>query len=201
MTQADIDNGSINAPEDMLSVSNVFPLNGGGSALGIGIGGFSIPGFGFVGDPGSWAFVGNSASMTGQLGYLVQQKTYLQQINFESETGRPKPLDYNPHTNRIFIRASPTQMPLGMYVMVECYRKISPMDYPRMWMDPYLIRMTMALTKMVWAGNLSKFKGNVLGGLSYDGDSLKSEAIKELEDLENSTTDGRLGSLPGMRLG
>lgn len=75
---------------------------------------------------------------------------------------------------------------LGDFIVVECYRALDPAEYSRVWNEPWLKHYVTALFKRQWGINLKKFGGLTLpGGVTLDGQSLFDEAKTEIEDLEN----------------
>lgn len=75
---------------------------------------------------------------------------------------------------------------LGDFIVVECYRALDPAEYTRVWNEPWLKHYVTALFKRQWGINLKKFGGLTLpGGVTLDGQSLFDEAKSEIEDLEN----------------
>jgi hypothetical protein len=73
----------------------------------------------------------------------------------------------------------------GEYLIIECYRKIDPATYSDIFDDIYLKRYATALIKRQWGANLSKFSGvAMLGGVTMNGETLYSQAIEELNSLE-----------------
>jgi hypothetical protein len=77
------------------------------------------------------------------------------------------------------------QMTVGEYLIIECYRKIDPATYVDIFDDIYLKRYATALIKRQWGANLSKFNGvATLGGVSMNGEQIYSQAIEEIQRLE-----------------
>jgi hypothetical protein len=75
---------------------------------------------------------------------------------------------------------------VGEYVLVECYRALDPATFPRVYNEPWLKHFTTALFKRQWATNLKKFQGLQLpGGVVIDGDKLYQEAVQEMKELED----------------
>jgi hypothetical protein len=73
----------------------------------------------------------------------------------------------------------------GEYLIIECYRKIDPASYSDIFDDIYLKRYATALIKRQWGANLSKFNGvAMLGGVTMNGEAIYSQAIEELNRLE-----------------
>ena len=73
----------------------------------------------------------------------------------------------------------------GEFLIIECYRKIDPASYSDIFDDIYLKRYATALIKRQWGANLSKFNGvAMLGGVTMNGEAIYSQAIEELNRLE-----------------
>ena len=95
------------------------------------------------------------------------------------------PIRYNQHQNRLYLDMDWEQMTVGEYLIIECYRKIDPATYVDIFDDIYLKRYATALIKRQWGANLSKFNGvATLGGVSMNGEQIYSQAIEEIQRLE-----------------
>ena len=71
------------------------------------------------------------------------------------------------------------------FVVIECYRKLDPDTYTDIYDDMYLKRYAAALIKRQWGSNLSKFGGvAMLGGVTMNGDTIYTQAIDEIQRLE-----------------
>ena len=69
--------------------------------------------------------------------------------------------------------------------MIEAYRKLDPTIYTDVYNDIYLKRYATALIKKQWGANLSKFNGvTMLGGVSLNGQQIFSEALQDIQKLE-----------------
>jgi len=97
-----------------------------------------------------------------------------------------KPLRFNQHQNRLYIDMDWTNdLTTDEYLVIECYRKLDPTSYTDVWNDIYLKRYTTALFKKQWGANLSKFNGvTMIGGVSLNGQQIYSEALADIEKLE-----------------
>jgi hypothetical protein len=74
---------------------------------------------------------------------------------------------------------------LGDFIVVECYRALDPTEYAKAWSEPWLKHYVTALFKRQWGVNLKKFGGLTLpGGVTLDGQGLFDEAKAEIDDLE-----------------
>ena len=97
-----------------------------------------------------------------------------------------KPLRFNQHQNRLYIDMDWSHdVNAGEYLIIECYRKIDPASYSDIFDDIYLKRYATALIKRQWGANLSKFSGvAMLGGVTMNGETIYSQALEELDKLE-----------------
>ena len=97
-----------------------------------------------------------------------------------------KPLRFNQHQNRLYIDMDwSTDIEVGEFLIIECYRKLNPDTYTDIYDDIYLKRYATALIKRQWGANLSKFEGvQMLGGVTLNGAKLFEEAQADIEKLE-----------------
>jgi len=97
-----------------------------------------------------------------------------------------KPVRFNQHQNRLYIDMDwANDISVGEYLIIECYRKIDPATYTDIFDDIYLKRYATALIKRQWGANLSKFNGvAMLGGVTMNGETIYSQALEELDKLE-----------------
>jgi len=102
-----------------------------------------------------------------------------------------KPIQYNVHQNRLYINMDwGSDLDVGEYVVIECYRKLDASQYSDIYNDFWLKRYATALIKRQWGENLIKFQGvTMLGGVSMNGETIYNEAIREIGELEEQ---GRL---------
>ena len=97
-----------------------------------------------------------------------------------------KPLRFNQHDNRLYIDMDWTNdIKVGEYLVIEAYRKLDPETYTDVYNDIFLKRYVTALFKKQWGANLSKFNGvTMIGGVTLNGQQLYSEALQDIEKLE-----------------
>ena len=102
-----------------------------------------------------------------------------------------KPINFNVHAGRLYIdMAWATDMEIGEYIIMECYRKLNTAEYSQAYNDLFLKRYATALIKRQWGENLIKFQGvTMLGGVQMNGETIYNEAIREITELEEQ---GRL---------
>ena len=118
---------------------------------------------------------------------IIHYQMTMQQLDFLSHilVGE-KPVRFNQHQNRLYVDMDWTNdVSVGEYLIIECYRKIDPASYADIFDDIYLKRYATALIKRQWGANLSKFNGvAMLGGVTMNGEAIYSQAIDELNRLE-----------------
>lgn len=117
--------------------------------------------------------------------YYSQVKTHLNLIN-DLLVGQ-KPVRFNRHQNRLYIdMAWETDVDVGEYMIVECYRILDPNTYTDVYNDMYLKKYATALIKKQWGNNLKKFEGVQLpGGVTLNGQKIYEEAVEELKELKD----------------
>ena len=118
---------------------------------------------------------------------IIHYQMTMQQLDFLSHilVGE-KPIRFNQHQNRLYIDMDfSNDVSVGDFLIIECYRKIDPATYIDIFDDIYLKRYATALIKRQWGANLSKFNGvAMLGGVTMNGEAIYSQAIDELNRLE-----------------
>ena len=118
---------------------------------------------------------------------IIHYQMTMQHLDFLSHilVGE-KPVRFNQHQNRLYVDMDWTNdVSVGEYLIIECYRKIDPASYADIFDDIYLKRYATALIKRQWGANLSKFNGvAMLGGVTMNGEAIYSQAIDELNRLE-----------------
>jgi len=93
---------------------------------------------------------------------------------------------FNRMQGRLFLDINwDTDLILGEYLIVECYRALDPTEWSKIWNEPWLRHYATALIKRQWATNIKKFSGISLpGGVTLDGNQLYDEAQNEISALE-----------------
>ena len=97
------------------------------------------------------------------------------------------PIRFNQHQNRLYIDMDWANDVTADedFILIECFRKLDPTTYTDIFDDIYLKRYATALLKRQWGANLSKFNGvTMIGGVSLNGQQIFSEALQEIEKLE-----------------
>ena len=118
---------------------------------------------------------------------IIQYQMTMQQLDFLSHilVGE-KPIRFNQHQNRLYIDMDwENDIDVDEFLIIECYRKLDPDSYTDIYNDMYLKRYATALIKKQWGSNLSKFNGvQMLGGVTMNGADIYSQAIDEIQRLE-----------------
>lgn len=116
--------------------------------------------------------------------YYNQVKTQLNLLN-DLLVGQ-KPIRFNRHQNRLYIDMDwSTDVAVGEFIIIECFRVIDPNTYPDVYNDSFLKRYAYALIKMQWGNNLKKFEGVQLpGGVTLNGQKIFDEAFEEIQALK-----------------
>jgi len=98
-----------------------------------------------------------------------------------------KPMRFNQHQNRLYIDMDWSEdLKVDEYLVIEAYRKLDPETYTDVYNDIFLKRYVTALFKKQWGANLSKIDGvAMLGGVTLNGRQIYSEALQDIEKLED----------------
>lgn len=97
-----------------------------------------------------------------------------------------QPVRFNRHTDKLYIDTDWGKLPVGRFILIECYRVIDPNEYRDAWGDRWLSRYCTALIKKQWGNNMKKFSGMQLpGGITMNGQQIYEEAAEELAKLED----------------
>ena len=97
-----------------------------------------------------------------------------------------QPIRFNRHTNKVNIDMSWTDVTVGNYLIIDCYKVTDPNTYSDVWGDRWLTQYSTALIKRQWGENLKKFEGlQMPGGLTFNGQKIWEESIEEIRRLED----------------
>ena len=110
-------------------------------------------------------------------------KTYLSDIDFLLTT--QKQIRFNQRMDRLYMDVDWSNVGVGDYIVMDCYRAANPNDYTRVWNDSFLKRYLTQLVKRQWGQNLLKFQGVKLpGGVELNGRQIYDDAQKELDNIK-----------------
>lgn len=172
LTQQDFDNKWIPIPENIIGVINIFDIS---SQI----------------NSGSMFDVRYQIALNDMFQYtresLIPYYMMFTHIQlFEQLLVGRQPIRYNRHIDRLYIDMDYNRLAVGNWIIVEAYQIVDPDTYQDVWADRWLIRYATALIKRQWGANLSKFAGvQLMGGYTFNGDRIYTEAIQEIEELES----------------
>ncbi len=177
ITQADIDNEFIPAPDPIQSVTRAFVFSGlFNNTIFNFPARFSLSRIGTLGGFATAPFINlTQLDITNRWLSLAQQM-----LNPE------KPIQFNKVTNKIFIDMNwDEEVQVDEFLIFEVWVVVDPEAFREVFNDVWLKQYFTALVKKQWAGNLSKYEGIQLpGGVTWNGAQLWDQAIQEIEKLE-----------------
>ena len=161
----------LQVPPEIIGVTKIFHYDG-TNAMSSGM--FSIKYQMFLNDIYYWG-------ATELLTYAMT-KTYLSDIDFLLTT--QKQIRFNQRMDRLYMDVDWSNVQVGDYIVMDCYRAANPNDYVRVWNDSFLKRYLTQLVKRQWGQNLLKFQGVKLpGGVELNGRQIYDDAQKELDNI------------------
>ena len=162
----------LQVPPEIIGVTKIFHYDG-TNAMSSGM--FSIKYQMFLNDIYYWG-------ATELLTYAMT-KTYLSDIDFLLTT--QKQIRFNQRMDRLYLDVDWSNVGLGDYIVMDCYRAANPNDYTRVWNDSFLKKYLTQLVKRQWGQNLLKFQGVKLpGGVELNGRQIFDDAQKELDNIK-----------------
>ena len=174
VTQIDIDNGYLPINDLITDVIRVMPLRDSSPSDNM----FDIRYQMHLNDVYSLGFMGSLAEYE-----MTQQWLALLDLIIDNDD---KHISFERHKNQLRIDMDwSTEIAVGNYLVVECYRILDPALYSDVYNDYFLKKYATALIKRQWGANLSKFEGMVMpGGVTFNGRQLLDDANEELTKLE-----------------
>lgn len=172
ITQEDITNGYIMAPERLLGVTRIFDLS---SSISSGTGMFNV----------TYQFVLNN--LQDLTGYSIQNYYMtMQSLRFIQEwlVGWPM-IRYNRLSNKIYLDLNTSKLTVGNYIMIEAYDIIDGSQYMDLWNDRWFQNYATVLIKEQWGSNITKFIGmQLVGGVQFNGEQILADAKDERRAME-----------------
>ena len=96
-------------------------------------------------------------------------------------------LRFNKKRGRLYLDIDFGNLSDDTFIIIDGYRLLDPSDAPAIYNDFWLKRYATAIIKKQWGMNLIKFNGVLLpGGVQLNGRQIYEDAIRELEELENT---------------
>ena len=94
---------------------------------------------------------------------------------------------FNKKQGRLYLDIDFQQMSDDTFIIIDGYRLLNPDDVTKVYNDFWLKKYATSLIKKQWGMNLIKFQGVMLpGGVALNGREIYEDAIRELEELENT---------------
>ncbi len=92
---------------------------------------------------------------------------------------------FNKKQHRLYMDIDWKEFTGDQFVVLDCYRAVSPTDFAGIYNDWWLKKYVTALIKKQWGQNLIKFQGVMLpGGVQLNGRQIYDDAVLELEAIE-----------------
>jgi len=113
-----------------------------------------------------------------------QTMNYLGHLDFIMK--KEKNYTFNRRMNRLYLEINwQSDVKVGDIVAAEVYKAIDEEEFKEVYDDIWLKKYATALLKKQWGSNIKKYSGMQLpGGLTYNGQTIYDEAVKECDDLE-----------------
>jgi hypothetical protein len=176
LTEQDITNKYVTLPDSIIGVTSIFDINDSITSSNI----FNVRYQIHLNDLYDFSF----ASMAPYVMAMRHIETLQEVFNGK------KPIRYNKHMNKLFVDLDwSDDVQPGKFIVVDCYRTVSPDEYPDIWTDRFLAMYATALIKRQWGENLKKFEGMALpGNITFNGQKIWDEADAEVKRIEELTT-------------
>lgn len=166
---ADLTQGYIQAPIDLLGVTRLYDMSSGAGIT-------SLLDYEYQ---AAFSALNDIASFNISDYYFNQ--SHLSLIR-ETLVGRPI-LNYNRHSNKIFTSNLSTMRP-GHVLVFEVWIAANG---PDIWNDRWLQNYTTALIKEQWGMNMSKYQGiQLMGGIAFNGEQILQDATNTKKELEEA---------------
>lgn len=177
ITAEDIANGYIELSDAVTSVTRIFPISASSSRSN------------FLFDVTYQLRMNDlySLNFTGSLVDYTMMKQYMATLDLQLN-GSEELIRFNRHMNQLFIDVNwATDLPVGTWIIIECYRIIDPDEFSDIYNDMLLKQYATALLKRQWAQNLIKFENMTLpGGVTLNTRQMWDDANNEIDKIEES---------------
>lgn len=167
----------IQVTPDIIGINKVFQFDGTASGSGMWNVKYQMmlnDVFGLWGAGGGTGYDLLSYSMT---------MSYLETMNFLLNTH--KQIRFNQRQDRMYLDVDWSDLKAGEFLIIDCWRAMSPADYSRVWNDSFLKPYLTALIKRQWGQNLIKFQGVKLpGGVEFNGRQIFDDGQREIDEIK-----------------
>lgn len=175
ITAGDVANTYIPLPNNVLGVTKIFQVLGGGLTSG-GMNMFDV----------RYQYMLNNLPNFTSLSYVDYEITmmHIEMLN-NSFSGQPG-IRFNTKTSKLWLDIDwKFDILPGQWVIIEAFTALDMDGQTKSWSDDWLFRYATSLIKKQWGANLSKFASVQLpGGIVLDGDKIYNQAIGEITMLE-----------------
>ena len=175
ITPTDVTNEYIPISQNVLYVSQMFPINRTFSGVNM----FDIKYQMMLNS------LGDFLNFSGGLSYYYQMNQYLDTID-QLLHGNPR-TTWSRHQDRLYIWGEwqDNDLQAGDFVIAEVYTVVEPDQHTSVYNDMFVKNYLTASIKHQWGTNMSKFEGMQLpGGVTVNGRQILDDATAELEKLE-----------------
>jgi hypothetical protein len=172
LQQSDIDNKYITLPQNIIGVSNIFPVGDAYSTNNL----FNIRYQLILNDLYDLANIDLVPYYTAMMHVAVIEEIFVgQQL-----------IRFNRYNNILYIDMDWSLVTVpGYWIIVEASQVLDPDTYTEIWADKWLGRYATALIKENWGEILSKYKDMpTAGGMVLNWQDIKAEAKAEKKELE-----------------
>ena len=187
ITQADIDNGYVTVPDDILVVISILPFNE------------------IIAQGNMFSYQYQIALSELSPWHPFDQLDYFMKVtNYESisdMTSVTPTMNFSRHGKKLKIFSELGDLGVGYKLGMQVQRIIDPEQNVSVYNDKWLKEYTTAVFKRQWGENLSKFNEvQLLGGVTINGDRIMQEAMQEIERL-NETLEATYSEPTGFIMG
>ena len=93
---------------------------------------------------------------------------------------------FNIRQDRLYIDVDWAQINKDDYFVIDCFRRLDPDDFTKVYNDQFLKRYFTALCKRQWGQNLIKLQGVQLpGGIQLNGRQIYDDGVAELAEIRS----------------
>lgn len=176
ITQEDKDRGWIELPDNIQAVLEVVTTDG-----------YGMNGIATINNLSYQMFLtdmmGAQRLARSGLGEYYQTMTRLNTFN-QTFTTR-KRMSFNWHHHRLTLQRDWTDIAVGSWMLLECYRIINPDENGASFNDRWLKKYIIAQFKKQWGDNLIKYGGAQLpGGVTINAEAIYNDGRADCEKLE-----------------
>jgi len=168
---ADINNGYIQMPENIIGAVKIFPV-------GQSIGTNSLFNM-------RYQFVINDLYNFSNVSLLPYYMTLSHVQLMEEMLVGQKPIRYNRYNNLLYIDMDWSVVTESEWLIIEAYQVVDPEQYTAVWQDKWLQDYTVALLRKEWGHILSLYDVPMPGNMKINGEKVYTDGVREIAQLED----------------